>query len=421
MANKIKADRVWYNTNLATMDPEIAAPYGALRYYAIAIHQDRICWIGPSLDFESNVDTNDAQDMQGFWITPGFIDCHTHLIFGGNRCGEFEQRAQGASYEEIAQAGGGILSTVAATRALSVEELAESAMIRLQALCNEGVTSVEIKSGYGLTIADELKMLKAAHQLSQTINVNIRTTLLAAHAVPPEYSGHGDDYVELICSELIPQVAERKLAQAIDVFCESIAFDLAQTERLFKTAQQHGLAIKAHCEQLSHLGGAALAARYGALSVDHGEFLRANDIKTLKKHGTVLCLLPIAHYFLRQCRTPPIDRLRSAGIPMAVASDLNPGSSPLASITLAMNMAVINFGLTPEEALLGVTRHAAKALDWHQNKGQLRCGFDADLLIWDIDQPSQLSYELGSLNLVQRVIAATHREHADLQGAVTDV
>ena len=315
MAKQIKADRVWYNANLATMDVDVSTPYGALYDHAIAIHKDRICWIGPSDQFESAVETDVAQDLQGFWITPGFIDCHTHLIFGGNRCDEFEQRAQGKSYQQIAEAGGGILNTVAATRALSVDELAEAAMIRLQALCNEGVTSIEIKSGYGLSVEEEIKMLQAAKLLARTINVNIRTTLLAAHAVPEEYSGRTDDYVELICSELIPQVAEKKLAQAIDVFCETIGFNLAQTEKLFKAAQQHGLEIKAHCEQLSHQGGATLAARYNALSVDHGEYLRAADLKVLSRNATVVCLLPGAHYFLRQQRTPPIERIRAADIP----------------------------------------------------------------------------------------------------------
>ncbi len=404
---RLEVDRVWINANLATLCPEIDAPYGQLMDHAIAITADHISWIGPSAQVSECLNSKETIDVAGFWITPGLIDSHTHLIYGGNRCRDFEQLALGHSYEQIAQQGGGILSTVMATRALSEQQLAEQALVRLQALCGEGITTIEIKSGYGLTVEHELKMLRAAKLLCQSINVHLRTSLLAAHILPPEYIDRADDYLELICKELIPQVAEQDLAQAVDVFCDGIGFNLAQTERVFRAAQDHGLAIKAHVEQLSHIGGASLAARYQAWSVDHCEHLPASDIKALAANDTVVCLLPGAHYFLGQKHKPPIDKLRQAGVAMAVATDLNPGSSPFASLCLMMNMAVISFGLTPEEALTGTTRHAAAALGLGHRKGQLKTGFDGDLLVWDISDPAQLSYEFGSLNLVQRVISST--------------
>ncbi|MEH6628449.1 MAG: imidazolonepropionase [Motiliproteus sp.] len=403
----IKVDRVWTNANLATLCPEIGTPYGRLEGHAIAVTGNQISWIGPNAEVDSCLRASETVDANGFWITPGLIDSHTHLIYGGNRCKDFEQLALGSSYEQIAQRGGGILSTVMATREMSEQQLAEQALVRLQALCAEGVTCIEIKSGYGLTVEDELKMLRAAKLLCQSINVHLRTSLLAAHIIPPEFKGRSNEYVELICKELIPQVAEQKLAQAVDVFCEDIAFDLPQTEKIFRAAEDHGLAIKAHVEQLSHLGGSALAASYKAWSVDHCEHLHASDIKALAASDTVVCLLPGAQYFLRQKHKPPVAKLRAAGVSMAVATDLNPGTSPFASLCLMMNMAVINFGLTPEEALTGVTRNAAAALGLGHRKGQLKLGYDADLLVWDINDPAQLSYEFGSLNLVQRVIAST--------------
>ncbi|EKO3987532.1 imidazolonepropionase [Vibrio fluvialis] len=343
-------------------------------------------------------------DCSGKLVTPGLIDCHTHLIYAGNRANEFEMRLQGVPYQTIAAQGGGIISTVKATRGASLDELVELALPRLDGLLKSGVTSVEVKSGYGLTLNDEVKMLRAAKALENHRRVKITTTLLAAHALPPEYIGRADDYIEHVCQTIIPQVAEEKLATSVDVFCESVGFNLAQTERVFQCAKEHGLQIKGHTEQLSNLGGTALTARYQGLSADHIEYLDEDGVKALAESGTVATLLPGAFYFLRETQKPPVAALREYQVPMALATDINPGTSPFADLTLMMNMGCTLFGLTPEETLRGVTVHAAKALGFAETRGQVATGFDADLAIWNIDHPADLSYQVGVPRLHARIV-----------------
>lgn len=343
-------------------------------------------------------------DCQGKLITPGLIDCHTHLIYAGNRANEFEMRLQGVPYPAIAKQGGGILSTVHATRTASIDQLVELALPRLEGLLRSGVTSVEIKSGYGLTLHDEIKMLKAAKHLEDHRRIKVVTTLLAAHAIPPEYQHRSDDYVEHICQEIIPLVAEQKLASSVDVFCESIGFTLAQTAKVFQAAIAHGLQVKGHTEQLSNLGGSALTAHYQGLSADHIEYLDEQGVFALARSNTVATLLPGAFYFLRETQRPPIDLLRQHHIPMAIASDFNPGTSPFADLTLIMNMACTLFGLTPQEALRGVTQHAAQALGFTDSRGKIATGYDADLAIWNISHPADLSYQVGVPRLHARVV-----------------
>ncbi|ROV60016.1 imidazolonepropionase [Vibrio ponticus] len=343
-------------------------------------------------------------DCQNKLVTPGLIDCHTHLIYAGNRANEFEMRLNGIPYQTIAQQGGGILSTVKATRQSSQEQLAEAALPRLDGLLTSGVTSVEIKSGYGLTLNDEIKMLRAAKSLESYRNVRISTTLLAAHAVPPEFIHAPEQYIDLVCNEIIPSVAEEKLADSVDVFCESIGFNLAQTERVFQAAHQHGLAIKGHTEQLSNLGGSALTARYNGLSADHIEYLDEQGVKAMASSETVATLLPGAFYFLRETQTPPIELLRKHQVPMAISTDLNPGTSPFADLTMMMNMGCTLFGLTPEETLRGVTANAAQALGVSDSRGQIALGYDADLALWDIEHPAELSYLQGVKRLYARLI-----------------
>ncbi|MGF1749241.1 imidazolonepropionase [Vibrio cionasavignyae] len=343
-------------------------------------------------------------DCKGTIVTPGFIDPHTHLVFAGNRAEEFEARLQGESYESIAQRGGGINSTVLATRAANVESLIALALPRLDSLIKSGCTSVEIKSGYGLTLEDEAKMLIAAKSLEQHRRIRITTTLLAAHAVPLEYRNDPDGYIEYVVNTIIPYVAEHKLADAVDVFCESIGFNLQQTERVFKAAVEHGLAIKGHTEQLSNLGGTQLAAQYQALSADHIEYLDEAGVLAIAQNGTVATLLPGAFYFLRETQLPPIQALRLHKVPMALGSDLNPGTSPFADLRLTMNMACTLFRLTPEEALRGVTCHAAQAIGQQDTLGKIAVGYTADLAIWDIAHPSELSYQIGMGELKHRVV-----------------
>jgi len=330
---------------------------------------------------DTSVQCSNQYDCGGKLVTPGFIDSHTHLIFAGSRAHEFEMRLNGIPYQEIAKNGGGILSTVRATRNASEDELVSLALPRLDGLIRSGVTTVEVKSGYGLTLDDEVKMLKAAKKLEESRRIRVSTTLLAAHTVPPEFQGQPDKYVDLICEEVIPYVSQEKLADSVDVFCESIGFNLAQTERVFLCAKENGLAIKGHTEQLSNLGGTALTAKLGGRSVDHIEYLDLDGVLELQKYGTVATLLPGAFYFLRESQLPPIELLREHNIPIAVASDLNPGTSPFSDLTMIMNMGCTLFGLTPEETLRGVTNNAAKALGVNHSRGQLSEGFDADIAI----------------------------------------
>lgn len=388
------------NTRLVTLEAGQQG-YQVQEAQSIAIQSGKIVGLGQQLE-PSNAMT--VIDCAGRLVTPGLIDCHTHLIFAGDRAQEFEQRLNGVPYTTISQQGGGILSTVRATRNATEQELIELALPRLDGLIRSGVTSVEIKSGYGLTIADELKMLRAAQALAAYRPIKITTTLLAAHAIPPEFHGRADDYIELICTQLIPQVAAENLATSVDVFCESIGFTLAQSEKLFRCAQAHGLAVKGHTEQLSNLGGTALTARYQGLSADHLEYLDEAGIEALANSRTVATLLPGAFYFLRENQHPPIEQLRERNIPIAIASDFNPGTSPFADLNLVMNMACTLFGLTPEEALRGVTCHAAQALGYGQQRGQIRIGFDADLAIWNAQHPAELSYMVGVPRLHQRIV-----------------
>ncbi len=396
-------DRLWINARLATMEAGGAAPYGARLGCAIGVRGGKIAAIVPMDCLPQDTGTAEVIDAGNAWITPGLVDCHTHLIYGGNRAREIEMRWSGVSYEEIARQGGGILATVRATRALGESELLAASLPRLQALAAEGVTTVEIKSGYGLTLGDELKMLRVARRLAEHVPVNVSTTLLAAHALPPEFAGRADDYVTHVCDEMIPAAAAEGLADAVDVFCERIAFSPAQCERVFAAAGRHGLPVKGHFEQLSDLGGARLAARFKALSADHLEHLDPSGVQAMAEAGTVAVLLPGAFYFLRETQKPPVAVLRAAGVPMAVASDLNPGTCPLASLRLALNMACTLFGLTPEEALAGATRHAARALGLADHLGTLTVGKQADFLVWDVDHPAELVCEFGVPRLRQRI------------------
>lgn len=399
------SDKIWINVNLATMDPNVDAPYGWLENYAIGVSGDRIDAVLPMASLDLALFKGEIVDASGYCMTPGLIDSHTHLIYAGQRSGELEQRLQGASYADIFRAGGGIMATVRATRRCSENQLVDLARPRIEALMREGVTTVEVKSGYGLTVADELKMLRAARTLATAYPFRLSATLLAAHAVPPEYKDRSDSYVSMIVDELMPQVVEEKLADAVDVFCETIAFSPAQAERIFTAAQVYGLGLKLHAEQLSNSHGASLAARFGAWSVDHLEYLDDAGIAALKEAGTVATLLPGAFYFLGETKKPPIELLRLAGVPMALASDLNPGSAPLASLRLMMNMGCVLFQMTPEEALLGVTRNAAQALGCDGDVGRLSLGTRADMLLWDIESPAQLSYQFAGTQLVQRIFA----------------
>ncbi|MCR9907474.1 imidazolonepropionase [Vibrio campbellii] len=353
-------------------------------------------------------------DLQSKLLLPGLIDCHTHLVYAGNRANEFEMRLNGVPYEEIAKQGGGILSTVRATREASEEQLIELALPRLDGLLASGVTSIEVKSGYGLTLQDEIKMLRAAKALEQERKVKITTTLLAAHALPPEFKDRADDYIQHICDYIIPLVAEEKLATSVDVFCESIGFNLAQTERVFEAAKKHGLHVKGHTEQLSDLGGTTLTAKYNGLSADHIEYLDEIGVRALANSSTVATLLPGAFYFLRETQLPPIELLRAHKVPMAIATDINPGTSPFADLTLMLNMACTLFRLTPQEALRGVTQNAARALGYGESRGVIEIGYDADFSIWDIEHPADLSYQVGAKRLVGRIVNGEYVSHGGL-------
>jgi imidazolonepropionase len=396
--------RSWINARLATMDPARSGAYGALEGQALCVRDGRIESLVAMADWQAR-EGETVVDVAGRWITPGLVDCHTHLVWGGSRADEFERRLAGASYADIAAAGGGILATVRATRAASVEELARAGAERLAPLLAEGLTTVEIKSGYGLTRADELKQLRAARLVADLVPVNVTTTLLAAHAVPPEFAGRADDYVTHVCEAILPAAAEAGLADAVDVFCEHLAFSPDQCARVFVRARELGLPVKGHMEQLSNLGGSRLAAAHGALSVDHIEYLDEAGVAAIAASGTLAVLLPGAFYFLRERQAPPVAALRRAGVPMAVSTDLNPGTSPFASLRLMANMACILFGLTVEEALAGITCVAARALGQGERRGILAPGMAADLAIWSVEHPNALVYEPAAPRLWQRVLA----------------
>ena len=397
-----RVERLWLNGRLATL--RTGAPgYGIIEPGAIAARDGRIAWIGPMTDLPTGIAADETVDLDGRWVTPGLIDCHTHLVYAGDRAAEFELRLQGASYEEIARSGGGIASTTRATRGADEAALAATALPRLDALLAEGLTTIEIKSGYGLTPESETRMLAAARRLATLRDVTVRTTFLGAHAVPPEYDGDADRYIDLVCEEMIPRVAAAGLADAVDGFCEAIAFDRRQIRRVFEAARAHRLPVKLHAEQLSNMRGAALAAEFGALSADHLEHLDADGADALARAGTVAVLLPGAFYFLGETRAPPVAMLRRRGVPMAVATDSNPGSSPLTSVLLAMNMAATLFRLTAEEALAGTTREAARALGLADGCGTLETGKWCDLAVWDIERPAELVYRMGFNPLHARV------------------
>jgi imidazolonepropionase len=386
-------DTLWLNLSAATMAPG-EAPYGLVTDAAVGIADGRITHVGPRALLPGAPETlaRRVMDGGGGVMTPGLIDCHTHLVHGGNRAREFEQRLNGASYQDIARAGGGILSTVRATRALDRDGLVAAALPRLDALLAEGVTTVEIKSGYGLETASELRMLRAARRLGEVRPVTVRTTFLGAHAIPADVTADG--YVDLVVNEMLPLVAAERLADAVDAFCEGIAFSPSQVSRVFARARELGLPVKLHAEQLSNLGGAALAARFGAMSADHLEWLDEAGAAAMAEAGTVAVLLPGAFYVLRETRLPPVDLLRRLGVPVALATDCNPGTSPLTSPLLVLNMACTLFRLTPEEALAGLTRNAARALGL-ADRGELREGLRADAVLWRIAHPAELAYAIG--------------------------
>jgi len=380
------------------------ADYGTIEHGALAVAGGSIAWIGPAAEVPG-VKPATTRSLGGRWLTPALIDCHTHLVFGGDRAAEFEQRLRGTRYEDIAAAGGGILSTVTATRAADAGQLLDAALPRLQVLAQEGVATVEIKSGYGLNIESEIKMLEVGRKLGEASDVTVRTTLLAAHTVPPEYKDNADAYIDLICDQLLPEVAERGLADAVDAYCESIAFDAVQVAKLFRRAQDLGLPVKLHADQLSDGGGAELAAHFGALSADHLEYTSKHGVQALAEAGTVAVLLPGAFLTLGETQHPPVARLRDSGVPIALASDCNPGTSPLCSIQFAMGLGSRLFRLTPEECLAGVTREAARALGLADERGTLDIGKRADIAVWDLEHPRDLSYWLGGNPLSDLLIA----------------
>lgn len=388
-------DSLWLNANLACMHARAEAPCGIIQHGAIAVKDSRIAWLGKQEDLPTDYQAKITYDADGAWILPDLIDCHTHLIYAGNRSKEFAARLRGATYAEIAQQGGGIMSTVRATRAASEEQLIEAALPRLTAIMREGVTTIEIKSGYGLNIEVEARILRVARRLQDILPIRIKNTFLGAHALPPEFTGRSDQYIDFICDQMLPTLAQEGLVDAVDVFCEKIGFSLSQTEQVLRTAGKLGIPTKLHAEQLSYVGGAALLAKLGGLSADHLEYLSVGDTDILAKHQTVAVLLPGAYYFLRETMCPPIAALRSAKVAMAVATDHNPGTSPMTSLPLAANMACVLFGLTAEEALLGMTMNAAKALGLQEQVGQLAVGYSADLTFWDIDHPIELVSTIG--------------------------
>lgn len=392
------------NLNVATMT-DAPTPYGLMSDAAIALQDGLIKWVGKAEEIPENLQDAESVDLGGRLVTPGLIDCHTHLVHGGNRAAEFEMRLNGASYEEVARAGGGIISTVRATRSASADELLQSALRRADALIAEGVTTLEIKSGYGLDVDTELRMLRVAREVGNNRAIRVRTSFLGAHAIPADYKDRADAYIDEVCIPTLRQAHDEGLVDAVDGFCEGIAFSTDQIARVFEVARELGLPVKLHAEQLSNLGGAALAARHGALSADHLEYLDEDGVQAMADAGTVAVLLPGAFYTLRETQVPPVQSLREHGVPIALATDANPGSSPLTSLLLAMNMGCTLFRLTPEEALRAVTVHAARAMGL-TDVGTIAPGQRAELAVWDVKQPSELAYRIGFNPLHTRIFGA---------------
>ena len=397
-------DTLLIDCRLATM-AETGAAYGAVEHAALGFKDGAITFAGAMSALPGKPDSLAAhvESTGNAWITPGLIDCHTHLVFGGDRAHEFELRLGGASYEDIARAGGGIMSTLRATRAADEDSLLAQSLPRAKALVADGVTTIEIKSGYGLDLESERRMLRVARRIGETLGIGVSATLLAAHAIPPEFKDRADAYIDEICANILPTIAREGLADAVDAFCEHIAFTPAQTRRVFAKARELGLPVKLHADQLSDLGGAALAAEFGARSAEHLEHTSEDGVRAMAQQGTVAVLLPGAYYALRETKLPPIDAFRGAGVPIAIATDLNPGTSPLLSLRLAMSMACTLFRLTPEESLRGATAHAARALGLH-DRGTLEVGKRADFVVWDIERPADLCYWIGG-TLARRVVA----------------
>lgn len=391
--------KLWKNCHIATMQD---GKYNSIEHAALVTSGHHIHWIGRESDIP-NDNYAETINLNGSWLTPGLIDCHTHSVFGGNRSVEFEQRLQGVSYAEIAANGGGIASTVRATREASEDELLASALKRIRCLLKDGVTTIEIKSGYGLDYLNERKMLRVIRQIANILPMTVRSTCLAAHALPPEYKDQSDAYVDHICTEMLPKLHQEGLVDAVDAFCEYLAFSPTQVERIFNTAHALNLPVKLHAEQLSSLGGSSLAARYHALSADHLEFMTEDDVKAMAASGTVAVLLPGAFYFLRETQLPPLESLHKHGVRIALSSDLNPGTSPALSLRLMMNMGSTLFRLTPEQTLAGVTIHAAHALGLQDSHGSLEVGKVADFIAWEIEHPSEIVYWLGG-DLPKRII-----------------
>jgi imidazolonepropionase len=392
---------LWHNLKLCAQGD----PRETIDDAAIAVEDGRVAWLGAAAQVPAHYATWPREDLGGAWVTPGLVDCHTHLVYGGQRADEFAQRLAGVSYEEIARQGGGIVSTVRATRAASEDELFAQSAARLEPLLAEGVTAVEIKSGYGLELAAERKMLRVARRLGERYPVTVRTTFLGAHALPPEFAGRPDAYIDEVCERMLPALADEGLVDAVDVFCERIGFSLAQSERVFEAAARRHLPVKMHAEQLSNSGGTALAARYGALSADHLEFLDEAGVAAMKAAGTVAVLLPGAYYFIRETQLPPLDLLRRHGVPIAISTDSNPGTSPTTSLLLMMNMATTLFRMTAPEVLLGVTQHAARAFGDSERHGTLAAGRPADFAVWRVQSLAELAYWIGR-PLCERVVRA---------------
>jgi imidazolonepropionase len=396
----MRCDKVWINARLATLGA--SRGLGLITHGAVAAREGRIAWIGPMSDMPA-LEADERIDVAGRWITPGLIDCHTHLVYAGDRAHEFELRLAGASYEEIARAGGGILSTVKATRAASEDELIATMLPRLDVLIAEGVTTIEIKSGYGLETDAEARQIRAARAMARLRPISVATTFLGAHALPPEAEGDNDAYIQRVCGDMLPAIAREGLADAVDAFMEGIAFNGEQTARVFEAAKRLKLPVKLHADQLSNLGGASLAARFGALSADHLEYTDEAGAMAMAKSGTVAVLLPGAFYFIRETRKPPVDLLRKHGVKIAIATDCNPGSSPLTSLLMTMNMAATLFRLTVDEIIAAVTREAARALGRLDETGTLELGKWCDLAIWDVERLAELAYRMGYNPLHARV------------------